>query len=463
MSKAQLVVVGGGISGLAAAWTAARYGYDVVVLEREREVGGKARSIARDGWLVEGGPSGYLAGRPEMERLVDDAGLRAEVVTAGAAAKKRFVRVAGATREIVPHPIRFLQSGILTPLGAARVLMEPFVPRHHGGEETVWGFAARRLGREFADRLMMPMTLGVFAGDARALSLDAAFPRMRALEQEHGSLIRGMIARRGGMGGKLSSFRGGMQRLPRVLAERGGFEVRRSSEVRGVERTGDSWSIWINGPGEPLVADAIVFAGEPWATADLLAPHDAVFGADLRAINCPPVSVVALGYAPPAASRVPQGFGVLISRGEGFRMLGNLWETRIYPERGPEECVMVRAMFGGSVDEGVGGLAEDALVALTRDEVERLYGISDAPVFEHVVRWPRAIPQYEMGHLARVGRIEQAAAAMPKVWITGNGLRGVSFADAASDGVRTGEAAVRALGGAGGRMADRTSYTMRRC
>lgn len=443
MSMPRLVVVGGGIAGLAAAWTARRAGadLDVVVLEREREVGGKARSNLRDGWIAEGGPSGFLGGRPELDRLIDEAGLRGETVSAQAASKRRFVHLDGRMREIVPHPLRLISEGLLSVGGAVRMLGEPFVRRFRGEEETVWEFAARRLGAEFADRLILPMTLGVFAGDGRALSLDAAFPRMRALEREHGGLIRGLIAKRGTMGGTLTSFRDGIQALPLALARRGGFEVRRGALATAIERDADRWLVHV-GAGTPLLADALVLAGEPWAMAGLVAPHEPAIAADLRAIRCPPVSVVALGYEPPAASRFPVGFGALIARGEGYRMLGTLWETHIYPRRSPDGCVLVRAIFGGAVDEGIGALDEGTVLALAREEVARMHGIDGAPAFTHVERWPRAIPQYELGHPARVRRIDDALTAMPGLWITGNGLRGVSFADAAVDGIRTGERAV---------------------
>lgn len=441
----RVVVVGAGISGLAAAWAASRAnaGLNVMVLERASDVGGKARSIARDGWLVEGGPSGFIRGRPEMERLIDGAAVRGQVVTARAPAKRRFVLRDGVMREIVPHPVRFLRSGLLTARGAARMLAEPFVPRHRGGEESVWAFAARRLGREFADRLIQPMTLGVFGGDAQRLSVDAAFPRMRGMEREHGSLLAALLKRRGRVGGELTSFQGGMQQLPRALAAAGGFDVRRNAQVSAFTRAGDQWAVWMQGSGEPLMADVVVLAGEPWAMADLLAPHDGTLAAELRAIRCPPVSVVALGYAPGAAVRVPEGFGVLVARGAGYRMLGNLWDTHIFPERGPAGHLLVRAIFGGSVDDGIDALERDALLSVARAEVGRLYGIDEDPVFSEAVRWPHAIPQYELGHGERVVRIDRAIGALPNVWITGNGLRGVSFADAAGDGVRTGEALAR--------------------
>jgi len=451
----RLVVVGGGISGLAAAWAARQAahgvegGLEVLVLERGAAVGGKANSIARDGWLVEGGPGGFLGGRPGMERLIEGIGLAGERSPAKRSSARRFLFRAGRMRRIVPNPVGLLREGVLGPLGVARMLAEPFIAaRRDGADETVWAFAARRLGAEVADRIILPMALGIFAGDARHLSLAAAFPRMAALEREHGSLIRGMIARRGSMSsGALSSFRRGMQQLPRALAERGGFTVRCGADVRAIRRAPDGWSVVVNGDAEAIPADAVILAGEPWAMAPLLQPHGAPLAAELAAIACPPVAVVALGFGPRAAVKVPMGFGVLIARGEGYRMLGNLWETHLYHGRGPAGHVLVRAMFGGAVDPEAGALSEAELAALARAEIGKLYGMTDAPVFEQVVRVPRAIPQYELGHGARVARIDDAIAALPGLSITGNGLRGVAFADADSDGVRVGETAVQALNG----------------
>ena len=445
---ARLVVVGGGISGLAAAWSArcaaARAGVtlEVLVLERGREVGGKARTIVRDGWMVERGPSGFLGGRPELDALIRAAGLADDAVQARAAAKRRFLYRAGRLREIKTSPLGFARSGIMSTAGLIRLAAEPLLPKGHvTGDETVWAFAARRLGTQAADRLVSPMTLGIFAGDSHRLSLASAFPKMERLEREHRSLILGMIARRGKTSaGPLTSLRGGMQSLPRRLAENGGFTVRCSTAVASIDRAGDGWNIRLGGDDETIAADAVILATEPWASAQLLRTLDLAASEALGAIPCPPVTVVALGFDAAARARIPDGFGVLIARGEGFRMLGNLWETSLYPGRGPQGGILVRAMFGGAVDSSIGELGETEMLAIARREVAQLYGLAATPVFEQVVRLPRAIPQYDTGHAGRVAAVDRATAAMPGLAVTGFGLRGVAFGDAAADGVRTGEA-----------------------
>jgi oxygen-dependent protoporphyrinogen oxidase len=446
MTRKRLVVVGGGLAGLAAAWTARRHpvaashGLDVLLLESGPQVGGKAQSVETNGWLVESGPSGFLAGRPELTQLIADAGLADEAVPASTSAKRRFVYRAGKLREIVPNPVGFARAGILSPRGLLRLLAEPFLAaRREGTEETVWEFAARRLGVEVADRLIMPMTLGIHAGDAKRLSLPAAFPRMAALEREHGGLIRGLIAKRGNTsGGGLTSFRGGMQTLPRALAARGGFQVRCGARVRQIDRTDAQWTVSVAGDAEPITCDALVLATEPWAAAPLLQSLAPDASTALDGIYSPPVAVVALGYSADVSRTVPRGFGVLITRNEGYRMLGNLWDSHIFPARSPDGHLLMRVMLGGAVDPAVGAMSEDAVVALAREEVARMYGITAPPSFQHAVQWPHAIAQYELGHLARVERIERAVARLDGLFIGGSGLHGVAFADAAASGVRCG-------------------------
>jgi oxygen-dependent protoporphyrinogen oxidase len=444
---ARLVVVGAGISGLAAAWSAhaaaARAGValDVLVLECADEPGGKARTVSRDGWMVEAGPSGFLGGRAELDALIGASGIAADVVAANENAKRRFVYRAGKLRELKPSPIGLAFSGIMSPGGMLRLALEPFVARSESKkDESVWAFAERRFGTEAADRLMAPATLGVFAGDAHKLSVASGFPKFRELEREHGSLIRGIFERRGrGRAGGLTSFREGMQSLPHALAERGGFQVRCNALVKVIDRTATGWAVTVDGDSAPIVADAVIIATEPWAAAPLVHHLDAAAGDALKAIPCPHVTVVALGYDSSARERIPDGFGVLISRGEGIRMLGNLWETSIYPGRGPSGGILVRALLGGAIDQEIGSLDDAEVLALAKGEIARLYGLAAEPVFSEVIRIDGAIPQYEIGHARRVAAVEHAAAAIPGLGITGYGLRGVAFGDAAADGMRTGE------------------------
>ncbi len=446
--RPHLVVIGGGITGLAAAWTVARSGaglpdgLQVTVLECDAEVGGKARSHRDGEWLAEDGPGGFLSGRPALERIIREAALDGETVTAAAAAARRFVYFNGALRRVRPSPVGLVRAGLLDVRGALRLLGEPFVARRETGpEESVWEFAARRIGPQAADRLVAPMTLGVYAGDARQLSLPSAFPRMAALEADHGSLVRGLIAKRGRMAsGTLTTFRGGLQALPHALAARGRFAVRTGAPVQALSPHGGGWRLG-TAHDEPIHADAVIIATEAWAAAPLL-DHFATTAADaLRDIHCPPVTVVSLGFAPGDTPGVPRGFGVLIARGERIRSLGNLWDSQFFPSRSPSGHLLLRAMLGGAVDPDAGALDDDAAIALVREEGRRLYGTTALPTFTRVVRWPRAIPQYTVGHAQRLQTVRAALAAHRGLFIAGSALDGVAFADAATSGVAAAEAA----------------------
>ncbi len=486
----RLVIIGAGISGLCAAHEAARHrgevadGLEILVLEASPTVGGKARTIKRDGWLVETGPAGYLDNEPEFAELLARIGIGDEKIEANEAAARRYL-LHGRLREVKANPLAFARSGVVGPAGLLRMMAEPFIPRaapERAETESIWDFARRRLGVEAADKLIAPMVLGVFAGDARRLSVSACFPRLVALERDHGSLIRGMIATRkkrardqrfsNGPSGKLVSFRHGLQSVAVALADSDEFTVRCDARVKGIEavtttleaatatlgtvtmadkgsdRGSPRYRVLVGGDAAPIEANAVIAAGEAFANADAVADIAPEVAAALREIATPPVVVVSLGFKPQAASSFPTGFGVLIPRDQGYRILGSIWDSQLFPGRSPEGHVLVRAMLGGSVDPEVAALDDAALVELVRDELARIFGLSSAPVFAEVTNWRRAIPQYDLEHPSRVARIEAALEHVPGLFLAGNGLHGVAFSKSAVTGMRQGRRAALWLAGA---------------
>ncbi|MDG1500682.1 MAG: protoporphyrinogen oxidase [Planctomycetota bacterium] len=483
----RLVIIGAGISGLAAATAAAdaRQGdeLEILVLEAGPKVGGKAQTIRRNGYLLEAGPTGYLDNEPLMDELVQKAGL--EKLGADDAAARRFLVRDGKLREIQASPPRFLTSGILSPGGVLRIATEPFrKQKTDPKDESVWEFAARRLGPQAADRIIAPMVLGVYAGDAKRTSLSAAFPRMAELEAEYGSLVKALISLRNqkgktsggpaGPSGKLTSFAGGLDQLPLKLAEscqaRGDFQVRLNTRVETLTYGIDSarpnddpggnpeakpgvWNLRIssNGTTKAIQAEAVVLATEANVAAKLLASPAPDIATELKDIPMPHVAVVGLGFGPDALAKAPRGFGALIQRGGGIRILGVLWDTFLFPERSPDGTVLMRCMVGGATDPEAAKLTDEELVALTHADLTKLLNLDGtAPIFTEVVRWPNAIPQYEMGHLARMDRIHTAMASLeqtaPGLYLAGNYTAGVAFAKAAKAGDAAGrEAAERVL------------------
>ena len=455
----RLIIVGGGPSGLAAAWKASaeaeRAGkvLEVVVLEAADQVGGKARTEQADDLLIETGPQGFLDDQPVLREMIDACGLADEVISPEPAANRRSIYRGGKLCELSRSPLPFARSGLLGPLGLARLALEPLVPGRkeddvaasRAGDESLFDFAARRMGRQAARRLISPVVLGIFAGDARRLSAAAAFPRLVAMEQAHGSLFKAMRAgrRRGVPPPGHKTFRRGIQALPRAVAAMPGIEVRCGHAVTSIGRRADGAGFTVVSSGGKHAADAVILAADLPAAADLVAGVSAAAADELRQIDSPPMAVVHTAFDASAAAHLEPAYGFLVARGEGIRMLGCQYETATFRGRSPEGQFLARSMFGGSVDPEAAHLDDDELIDLTRRELRRTVGIDAAPVSTHVARWPHAIPQYAPGHPQRVARIEAALDEVGGFYLAGNALYGIGLSRAIAVGAGCGERAAR--------------------
>ncbi|MCA9001660.1 MAG: protoporphyrinogen oxidase, partial [Planctomycetes bacterium] len=431
---------------------------DVTLLEAGEQVGGKALSTVHDGgWLTESGPTGYLDNEPAMDELVALSGLRK--VPACEAAAHRYLVLGGKLKEIHAHPLKFATGGILSPLGLARMAWEIFVPGKQGdADESVWDFGARRIGKQAADRMLGPMVQGVYAGDAKQLSLPAAFPRMVEMERQYGSLFKALIAvkRAGGKGGPsgpsgtLTSFAGGLQALPRALAEKAPFAIRTGSAVESILRGEQGrWAVRLGESGEVLHADAVVLATEGPRMARLFDADSPIVAAELDSIPHPGVTVLSLGFPPEASGSFPNGFGCLVPRSEKPRALGFLWDSRIFSDRAPSGHTLVRALYGGAVDPSIADLSDESLKSLATREIRELFGCKVEPTFAHTTRWEKAIPQYNLGHLDRVARVEAGLRTFSEgqgpLLLAGNSMYGVAFGKAAARGWQVGAEAVQRM------------------
>jgi oxygen-dependent protoporphyrinogen oxidase len=450
MKRPRVAIVGGGIAGLAVAHAvrAEAPDTDVVVLERGERAGGNVRSERVDGYLCEAGPDGFLDNAPATLAFVERVGLTPRLVVSRDEARRRYIFRHGRLHEVPLSPIAFLTTPLLSPAGKLRVLAEPFAARAPQRDESIQAFAERHIGREAAHVLVGSMVSGIFAGDPGQLSLRSAFPKMHEMDTQYRSLFRAMIAKRRqrsagtGMGapaGRLTSFAGGMEDLIRAAAASLGDAVRTGVTVSGVQARGHRQ------PGPRLVgarafslacgthlieADALVLAGPAHASADLLRTCAPKAAGLLATVHTAPLAVVCLGYdeAALAAQRgALDGFGFLVPRGEGPRILGALWETSIYPDRAPRGKALLRVMIGGATDLAAVDLTDDELLAVVRTDLERTMGLRLEPELVHIVRHWRGIPQYTVGHQARLDRIETALAAHPGLFLAGNSYRGVSI------------------------------------
>lgn len=436
----RIVVAGGGIAGLSIAFALRRRdsAAEVVVLERAPRPGGNIRTERIDGYTCEWGPDGFLDSAPDTLRLVRDLGLDSRLQRSSTAARRRFIVRHGRLRQVPTSPASLVTSRVLSARAKLRLALEPFASRRVDDDESIHEFAARRIGAESAETLVGAMVSGIFAGDARMLSLRACFPRMRQLEDEHGGLLRALLAtrrhRRGGAigapAGRLTSFSGGMSELIAALTAALAGSVRTSVPVCGVWRRRDgSGGYTVAAGGETLGADAVVLAGPASETAALVRDCDPVLADLVGGIPTAPLAVVCLGYPEAAVERTCtlNGFGFLVPRSEPFRILGALWESSIYPGRAPADKALLRVMVGGACDPGAVILDDEQLLQVVRRDLRAIMGISSQPEFVRIVRHRRGIPQYVKGHVARLREIDARLEALPGMYLAGNSYRGVSI------------------------------------
>jgi len=471
MTQPRVVVVGAGIAGLTTAYRirerARRAGapVSVTVLEATDRVGGNIHTEDAGGFTVEWGPNGFLDNQPSTLDLARDLGLQAELQPADERAATRFIWKNGSLRQLPAGPASFLMSSVLSLRGRLRVLLEPLQPRGPiDRDESVRDFGVRRIGAEAADTLIDAMVSGVFAGDASSLSLPSAFPRMREMEAEHGSLMRAMVARMSrrsgagrasgggpsGPGGTLTSFRRGMSTLPQALADAMGSALRTAVPVRGISPdSGDgSWCVHLS-DGEDLIADEVVFAVPARAAAAVLRDVGPSVASELDETPVAGLAVVALGFSEEALRGAPDGFGFLIPRSEGLRSLGCLRDSSIFPGRAPSGHALLRVMIGGAHDPEAVDAEESDLVETVLRELGTTLGITAQPVLTRVIRHPRGIAQYNVGHGERLGSIEQSLARLPGLSLTGSAYHGVAMNACTARADRDAEMILRRIGGSG--------------
>jgi oxygen-dependent protoporphyrinogen oxidase len=437
----RVAIVGGGVAGLALAHAldqrgARARGVGALVLERSPCAGGNIRSEVTEGYLLEAGPNGFLDSVPETLDLVRDLGLEGELEVSHDRARRRYIFRRGRLHPLPGGPGAFLASHLLSWPGKLRLALEPLARTRPEGDETIHEFASRRIGREAAEVLIEPMVSGVFGGDSRRLSLKACFPAMWQMETNYGGLFRALLAKtwekRKTKGrapaplGRLTSFRGGMETLVRALARARGDAFRTGTLVRGLTPSGGGYELALEGGGV-VAADAVVLAGGAGESARIVEGLDGDLASLLRGIPSAPLAVVCLGYEETSLPRPLDGFGFLIPRGEGPRILGVLWDSSIYPGRAPAGRVLLRAMMGGAHDEGVLALDDPALLGVVRKDLETTMGLDADPVLVRIFRHPRGIPQYTVGHLDRLARAEARLERHPGIYVAGSAYRGVAI------------------------------------
>jgi protoporphyrinogen/coproporphyrinogen III oxidase len=433
-----VAIVGGGITGLTAAFYLQRHHIPVTLYEASPRTGGMIQTTIRDGFLAENGPNTILESAPEIPALVEELGLNSRRLYPAPGSKARYVVRDGRMVRLPQSAMTAIRTPLLSMWAKLRILREPFVPKQVLEDESLAAFVQRRLGKEVLDYCIDPFVGGVYAGDPGRLSVTHAFPKLHALEQTYGSLIGGTIlgarARKKRRGGSKTSspmltFDRGLGVLVETLQARLGDAVRLQSAVTGVKRQGAGWSVETSTGGSQehsavlLCMPAHRVAGmklDDVQTPDLT---------PLREVYYPPIARVALAFPKNRIAHALDGFGVLIPSKERMNTLGILFTSSLFPNRAPQGYAVLTAFLGGSRGPDVVNSSDTGLVELALADMRKLAGVSGAPVFEDVVRVPLAIPQYNVGYCQVKSAIERIEAQATGVFVAGSFRNGISVAD----------------------------------
>ena len=445
---ADVIVVGGGISGLACAWNLEHRGIRVLVLESEAQAGGSIGTAREHGCLLEAGPNSALDTTPLIARLLDQLGIAHERIAANPAARNRYILRAGRLIALPLAPWEFVASPLFSARAKLRLLGEPFIGAGDpAAEESVAAFVRRRLGREFLDYAINPFVAGVYAGDPELLSVNAAFPRLHELEQTYGSLIRGYVAgsrarRRNPEKSKhaapMFAFREGMQTLTAAIA-RGLARVELATSAVKVVPGADGFRVTARRADteREFRAQAVVLATPAYAAARLAAPFSAAAGAALAAIEYPPVAVAISAYRRDAVRHALDGFGVLVPQRERRQILGTIFSSSLFDHRAPPGLALLTTFLGGMRQPEIARLDEPAIRAIVQAEHAAMLGAPARAEFARIRRWERAIPQYTLGHGGRISTIEAVERDFPGLFFCANYRGGVAIGDCIKSAERT--------------------------
>jgi oxygen-dependent protoporphyrinogen oxidase len=445
---ANIVVIGAGISGLSLAYRLEQVLPDanVTVLEQLNRPGGTIWTEEREGFRVEIGPNGFLDTKPSTLHLCHEIGLEQCLVSASeVSGRNRFLFLNDRLHLLPNGPASLLRTNLLSWRGKLRLLTEPLRGRRQDDrDESIDAFARRRAGREVADVFADAMVTGIYAGDPTLLSLRASFPRVAQSEERYGSIIKGMrhtarerraeAAARGETyqrPGKMWSLRGGLRGLVESLSERLKQPPTLGAGIRRVSMSHDAAGTWlVEGRGrDQWRADVVVLTCPAYEQAALLADLDRSLADALTRIPYNRVAVVALGYRQVDVPGGLDGFGYIAPQRTRRDVLGVQWCSSIFPGRAPPGMVLLRALCGGWHRPEIPGWSDERLLEAVRAELALSMQIHAPPVFHHIVRWDRAIPQYQLGHLERVAAIEERASRYPGLFLGGNAYRGVAMND----------------------------------
>lgn len=445
--KPHYLIIGAGLTGLSTALYLKRTGAEVTVLEKAPRAGGSVHTVLEEGYQMEEGPHTLQVNSLELAFALGELGVSDLLVQPDRKANKRFIIKNGQTVPIPTGPIAFLKSPLFSFRGKCRLLSEPFIRADtNRKEESLASFTRRRLGQEVLDYAVNPFVGGVYAGDPEKLSLQAAFPTLATLESEGGSLFRGMLARRKKTRKLLrtfmASFQGGMQGMVDAMAHQLGDDLKTSTEITSLlPLSNNTWDVEFGGQSHNF--KAVIITTPAFALPHFPFPktlQEAL--APFSQIDYPPVAVLNLGFRREAVEHPLDGFGALAPSLEKRFCLGALFPSSLFPDRAPEGHCLLTAFVGGSKHPERLDMDDEELLRKTIDDLTPLLKLKEDPVYHRIRRWPRAIPQYALGH-DRFAKLRQDVETQwPGLFIAGNYLDGIAASQCLLNGKKT---ATRAL------------------
>jgi protoporphyrinogen/coproporphyrinogen III oxidase len=466
-----VVIVGAGISGLAAAHAlqarAASSGVPLTctLIEAEDRCGGKILTHRIDDFVIEAGPDSFLSQKPWALDLCRALGLSEQLINTNETPEKAFVYSRGRLRPlpdglvvVVPAKLGpFLRSGLLSWAGIARMGLDFVISKGPAAQdESLAAFFRRRFGAEAFERLIEPLMAGIYAGDADDMSIRATFPRFVEFEQKHGSLLRGMLASKSLNGGgrprrtTFVTLKGGLSTLVDALLPRittSGVKVLYGQRVaairaRSMRSVSSPYELLLES-GSSVPADAVVLATPAFASAALVRGLSPEASALLAAIPYASTATVSLAYHTTELGPLVRGFGFVVPRVEHRDLLAATWTSLKWSHRGPASHTLVRCYVGGVGREAI-ALADDiSMIRRVRDELYAIAGITHEPVYAEVNRWERGMPQYQVGHLQRLDKIQGQLQSYRGLYLTGSAYRGIGIPDCIRDGTETAERVLR--------------------
>jgi oxygen-dependent protoporphyrinogen oxidase len=451
-----IAIIGAGITGLTTAFCLKRQGVPVTVYESGGRAGGVIQSTRRDGFLAEHGPNTILETSPKVAEIVKGAGLESNRLASAPAAEARYVVRDRRPVSMPGSPLGFLTTPLFSVRAKLAVMREPFVkPRRDGVEESIAQFVQRRFNQEMLDHAIDALVAGIYAGDPYQLSLPHAFPKLKALEDNYGSMIKGQIfgAQARKKSGEIAkdrapkfSFDEGLQVLTDGLARQLGDAVQLNSAVSALTKSAGQWLVQTSAGNQEH--GAVVYCGTAFRLAQLqiqAGPEGRIPVEMFSEIKYPPVASVVLGFRREDVTHSCSGFGMLIPKIEGFKILGTIFSSSLFPNRAPSGCLCLTSYIGGTRYPAFASLPSNELIDLTMADLRELLGVKGSPVFSQATLYPRAIPQYNVGYGKYRDRLNEIEAQAPGLFFAGQYRDGVSLADSMVSGFNIAERLVKNL------------------